>query len=163
MTLEEEEQLFNKSFVKAVSAWSGVELHLCILFTVLVTGEAGKHINANAARVFYAIENFRSKQQMVDTVAEIVVQGELLKEWKTIEGHLGKRAKRRNSIIHGEVRRSETAPSGKRIGVGLPMLSSSSTPIMYIHDLQVAESEFTELAKNIVDFIDRFQEAIRSQ
>src|SRR6266705_3242938 len=161
MTFEEEKQLFYRKVVEAIGGWNGVELHLGIFFAVLLTGEVEKKIDPVVSRIYCAIQNFRSKLQVVDTVAEQILKDELLKQWKNIEKHIGKRASKRNSIIHGNFYEAEPHPSGKRIWIAPPALMQEPYYVpIFIHDLETAQSEFRSLSREISELIDGYQSLV---
>ena len=158
MTLAEEAQLLFKGISNAISTWSGVEIHLSLVFSELLTG---KPTDIAAVRAFYAIENFRAKLQAVDAVASYRLHGILLDKWKTIFTHLDTRSKKRNQIIHHEIKDNPSAKPGKRYELIRPMLSGKNDPPMHVRQLQEAVESFADLQEELKNFINLLESSLQ--
>jgi hypothetical protein len=55
-----------------------------------------------ASAIFHSVINFNIKLAMTDAAAQIALRHEsaLLAEWNNLQNQMGKRAKRRNELVH---------------------------------------------------------------
>lgn len=155
MTEEQEKRAFYQCLGEALSAWSSVESALCMLFSVLITGRP--HVS-RLALVFYAIENFRSKQQVVNTLAlQVITNKNWLARWESIHKHLPRRAARRNALAHHDVVLDPKGKSERRFGIVPPMwdpstaigLSSGKIKALHYKDIDQIRLEILELVGDI--------------
>ena len=155
MTLEEEKTLLFQSLGEAFSAWSSVESALCMLFSVLL---CGRPTNGRLSIVFYAIENFRSKQQVVDSLARSCLANHtFLERWEPINKRLPQRAARRNKLAHHDVLEDPDGKSGRRVALVPPMfnpktvigLSTGKVVPLYHKDIDQIRIEMLELTTEI--------------
>ena len=149
-----ERQSVNNNLADALVAWSSVEAALNNLFSLLLTGEPR---NRNTSLVFYAIENFRSKQRVIHVLASELLKDPLLAKWNILNGHLSKRVTKRNKIAHHDVLEAQFKPPGKRVSLIQPAnnpltfkdLSHGKTKGLHAHDLKEACLEFHKLSGDI--------------
>jgi hypothetical protein len=147
-TFEEEQQKFYKSLGEALSAWATVESAMSMIFSVLLSG---KEFDKRSNLVFFSIENFRSKQQVLNSLfIGYVKNQDWLDRWKHINTILPKRASRRNQIAHHEVLIDHNSKPGRRIGIvphmdhpgTIPGIGSGKIVPIYYKDLDAIRLEF---------------------
>lgn len=152
-TVDEERQKLCEAIGESVIAWAGVEQTLSFLFCFLVSG--GPTDNS-AHTAFMAIENFRSKLQVVDSVFHSKrLHEDVAEAWKTLHAHLRSRSTKRNMIVHRTLLRDEHQPIGRRMVLIPSLLSGSkfrtllvdkSDKPMGVNDVQAAIEEFKAVA-----------------
>jgi hypothetical protein len=113
MTPAEEHSAFYASIGFGVTQWAHLENSLCALFRACLGGE-----RKWATATFYAVENFRAKMQMTDTLIRLrVPKGDLLAEWSDKGGffqRLTAQSKIRNKLAHYTVLIFPDAKPGRR-------------------------------------------------
>jgi hypothetical protein len=139
---EIERQKLVRSVGDAMTAWSMVEDALLLIFSTALQA-SGYGISA---AVFIAVENFRSKLEVVNaTVSVRLGTSQLMRIWKKRLDETKNLSRRRNQIAHGRVLVLQTDKSKPRavlMGVRLfgPMIDKRTTRLT----LSSVESFITE-------------------
>lgn len=143
---EEHIQEFLETFAKAVLHWGYVEMQLFLIFSVLV----GARNSEVASAVYHSVVNFRTRLTMIDSAAEVALQGNsLLEEWKRLSSTTNKRAQKRNSLAH--------------LMVAGNLKNASSVELCLrpsIFDVRKAQAKEYDL-KQIREFRDSFQDLVQ--
>ncbi len=119
------EQMF-ATVGRAITQWSFVENELCKLFAVCIGCARLTRIAETEAieqrwtgmALFYAIENWRTKLQLVDAALEAHVVGtpvqqDLIAEWEKLSEKANKLARKRNKLAHWFVRPAQRTGTGE--------------------------------------------------
>ena len=94
----------DKEFLAALGSvlheWQLVECELCRLFSTVM--RAPDH--RLTEEVFYSVQNFRDKLNMVDAALQFALwrRQALQDTWVKLNKAIGKRSSRRNKIVHGQ-------------------------------------------------------------
>lgn len=97
MTPREHQQAFHEALAIAITQWQNVEAELFRTFAALVRSERYATISA----VFHCIINFNTRLAMTDAAAHVALASTpFLDKWNNLHNRLGKRAKRRNELVH---------------------------------------------------------------
>ena len=157
MTMEEEQEKVYAAIGKAVSAWGAVEITLALLFSLALTRT---YANTNAMTIFFTIENFRSKMQVLDALmlTNLPKGHPLHSKWLRIANQIHKRAKKRNRLAHHDIMTDERGPIGRRVKVIPPFLNPINQIRMqeevekplYLVDIQTAISEITQARLDVL-------------
>lgn len=118
------EQMF-ATVGRAITQWSFVENELCHLLSVCIGSALPKVIGDNnyveyrwtGMWLFYSVENWRTKLQMVDAAIDAYVVNTkagdaLMKEWTRLSEKANKLARKRNKLAHWFVRPAQKTGTG---------------------------------------------------
>ncbi len=161
MTLEEEQSKVYETIGRGISTWGGLEMALAMTFSVLV---AQNYTQPHALVVFFSIESFRSKLNVIDSVfLDPSINKDMKKEWKKVHNQIKSRQTNRNRFAHHDIMINEGAEEFKRVTVVPPQFNpnkqlpeSKMREIrMNLKDLQNAVSEFSAVTREVLSLNDR--------
>lgn len=97
MTTSDSAGAFHQEIGRALGKWYRVEMELFRIFDQL----AGGNRPINSA-IFHAVINLNARIDMMDEVAMVALRQEpaRLKEWFALSKKVGKRARKRNHLVH---------------------------------------------------------------
>ena len=164
LTTSEEVALAQRALGFAISQWADVEGALCLVFATAcgpsyTLPEGGLLCGGGTAfAVFYAVDNFRSKLQMVEAAIYAQLRGldeptqELVSGcWAGIQKKASKLARRRNALAHRTITLFNENKPGRRARLVPPMLSQigEQKPGLTIHDMERIGLAFAAMSGRI--------------
>jgi hypothetical protein len=104
---------FYRLIGKALTTWSGVEYHLCLIWATVLGGQPVGALG----RSFWAVHSFADRLDMTHAAVKAEFEGneQIWPAWKAIRKELLKLNERRNEIAHGTVALSATKRDGTEV------------------------------------------------
>ena len=135
MTLEEERRHFFSVVGKTLDEWTQVETHLCSIFVVCLRAPTDR-----ARASFYAVEDFSSKLQMVNSVLVLAVSDhKTLSEWVNLIDRVQKKSKLRNELVHYDILEDKNKKPGLRLTLRPSILDPKMPSLFLSFGLQLRE------------------------
>jgi hypothetical protein len=156
MTLEEERVQFFAALGEALDQWARVENALCCIFMVCLRAP-----HRRTAAAFFAVENFRSKLNMVDSVVRLTgVDAAKVHEWEALHKRFNRKSRLRNQLAHYEVFEDASAETASRFTLRAKILDPRSPSLFEAHgpgilrisDLRERRLGFSQLAEDTQRF-----------
>jgi hypothetical protein len=153
MTHEEERVQFLTALGEALDEWARVENHLCFVFMVCLRAP---HRRATAA--FFAVDSFRSKLTMVDSVFRLAgLDAAKTQEWKDLHERFKRKSTLRNQLAHYEVLEDTSARPGERFSLRPRILDPRSRSVFEAQGFRLSELRnirlgFSELVHDTARF-----------
>ena len=149
---------------KTNSTWQLVEKHLYdVLHRIIMPSRPGAH-----AAAFFAVPSFRAKLNLTHASIQFALfdKPDLLKEWQAIYNKAGRKADRRNEIVHGMIytefnekvkeRKVYVAPIINDTRDKIPAKQPNTKPEpLTLRRLKEYEKDFRTLARSMREFSRR--------
>jgi len=146
MTLEEERRRFLSVMGKTLDEWARVETLLCSIFIVCLRAPAD-HARAS----FYAVENFSSKLQMVDSLLALTISDhKTLGEWMLLHERVKSSSKLRSELLHYDILENRNQKPGLRVTLR-PSIIDPKAPSLFLKfglrlgEIKIRQDLFHEL------------------
>jgi hypothetical protein len=158
MTVNEEVEAFYAALGRAITQWAAVEYGLKETYHASL-GDVSFWM---CSAVFYAVDSFRAKLQMVDAAVKMATP-QRLQDWQKLHARIEAKATIRNKLAHFTVINFPQGKSGRRINLRpnifdprhLPINSKRPMGGYFLQDLEAIPGQFSSLAHALENFAAR--------